>query len=193
MSKIMYKDEPYYGDGIDPVTPLIDLPDYQTTGSVDKELYDGLNALGWLSECFANGKLKLKKTLDNVLDKLNTINNDTGWISLIPYLNTGYAGRSTDVNHDHCPAYRIYNNVVYFKGFIYSTTAKNSKSDALCKNIPSEIRTTERGGGSVRFQGSAYHIRVEAANLNVYDTSNIGVQSSYQGYHLSCLSYILNK
>lgn len=136
-------------------------------------------------------KMSLKKTLTKVLNKLKTVNNDTGWISLIPYLNTGYAGRSTDVNSYLCPAYRIYNNVVYFRGFIYSTTAKNSNAGTLCTNIPSAIRVGERGGGSVRFLGTAYHIRVESGNIMVYDTTTIGVQGAHQGYHLACLSYVL--
>ena len=32
---------------VDMVNPKLDLSDYQTAGSVDKELYDAIVALGW--------------------------------------------------------------------------------------------------------------------------------------------------
>ena len=40
----------YADTKVDMVEPYIDLSDYQTTGSVDKELYDAIVALGWDSD-----------------------------------------------------------------------------------------------------------------------------------------------
>jgi hypothetical protein len=138
-----------------------------------------------------NEELFMERNQNGTTTRLWTAVSDTGWISLVPYINTGFAARSTDMTTDYCPAYRIMNGVVYFRGFIYSTSAKNTQSMALCLNMPSEILIGERGGGGVRFQGSAYQIRSESGNLNVYDTATIGAQGQHQGYGLACLSYPL--
>lgn len=44
----------YADTKVDMVEPYIDLSDYQTTGSVDKELYDAIVALGWDSDVLVN-------------------------------------------------------------------------------------------------------------------------------------------
>ena len=35
---------------VDMITPKLDLSDYQVSGSVDKELYDAIVALGWQND-----------------------------------------------------------------------------------------------------------------------------------------------
>lgn len=47
MSKIMYMDEEYSSTGMNPFEPVIELPNYQVSGSDDKALYDAIVALGW--------------------------------------------------------------------------------------------------------------------------------------------------
>ena len=116
---------------------------------------------------------------------------DTGWISLVPYINTGFAARST--SGSYMPAYRIINGVVYFKGYIYSTSAKSTTNGTILTNLPSAIAPTdERSFAGKRFGGTFYSIRFEGGSIIVQDAENIGVQQNYAGYGLACMCYPLH-
>lgn len=116
---------------------------------------------------------------------------DTGWISLVPYINTGFAARST--SGSYMPAYRIINGVVYFKGYIYSTSAKSTTNGTILTNLPSAIAPTdERAFAGKRISGSLYSIRYESGSIIVQDAENIGSQHTYAGYGLACMCYPLN-
>ena len=54
MSKIMHNDIEYAGTNFDIEDPKFDLSKYQVAGSVDKELYDAIVALGWENDVLEN-------------------------------------------------------------------------------------------------------------------------------------------
>ena len=115
---------------------------------------------------------------------------DTGWISLVPYVESGYAARQT--SGSYMPAYRILNGVLYFKGFIYSTSAKGSANGTLASGLPSELAPIdERTFVGKRYNGTYYSIRYENGSIRVQDSENIESQANYSGYSLSPIIYPL--
>lgn len=114
---------------------------------------------------------------------------DTGWVSLLSYLTSGFKARSTNLASPFCPAYRIVNSIVYYKGQVYSDSSKGSKSAIILSGIPNEIRQLENfSSGSVRFGGTPYSIRVQDSGIYVHDTSTIGNQDDWAGYALGAIN-----
>lgn len=130
--------------------------------------------------------------LGNILNAIVGKLGDTGWISLEPYLQSGWTKR--DANY--YPRYRITHGVVYFAGEVYSTSAKNTKNGTLFSGLPSALtpaNAQQISGGGYRYGGTPFSIWVEkdisdVVKISVNDQSNIAVQSQYSGYPLSAIS-----
>lgn len=129
---------------------------------------------------------------------LNKIVEDTGWVSLNPYIASGFAARDTGT---YLPCYRIKSGVVYFKGEVYSTTAKNQKRADLLVELPEAIApadVVQIFGGGMRYYGTPFMIYSyfdsDVRTISVFDEANIGVQNSTSGYSLANLTpYVVKK
>lgn len=110
---------------------------------------------------------------------------DTDWIDMSDYVNkTNFTIRST-------PMVRKIGNVVYWRGEIYCTTAPNNTSANIMTNIPQLFRpSNQHSGGSNTYSTlTPYNIFISGdGTIIVKTSSNITVQSQYNGFQLTNIS-----
>ena len=110
---------------------------------------------------------------------------DTGWISLVDYVANGFTARGTNIDDWYTPAYRVINGLVYFKGYVYCTTAQSSNIATILSDIPTRIRPKEEAtSAGIRGAMIPYKILYNSKIIIVRESNTIGVQNPSDGYSL---------